>query len=114
MRVGWWWLVLLLSGCSGGYPLEPTPCDDLCHVTQGPGCAADYEPASCVVTCERGDLDAPPCRSLFDGVIACFRENPRAAAQRCDYFTPYDQRDCQAQQEALAFCVNTHGVPDYY
>lgn len=115
MRLGvWLFLPLSFGGCSGGYPLEPTPCDDLCHVTKGTGCEDDYDPASCVVACERGDLDAAPCRQLFDGVLACYRENPSAVSERCDYWTPYEQRLCQVQSEALAFCVSVLGSPMQY
>ncbi|MDF3070823.1 MAG: hypothetical protein K0R38_6424 [Polyangiaceae bacterium] len=107
MRLGVWLLLpLSFGGCSGGYPLEPTPCDELCHVTKGNACPEDYRPAACVVTCEQGDFDAEPCRQLFDAVIACFRDSPGAAEQRCDYFTPYEQRACQAQQEAFGVCVS--------
>lgn len=110
MRLGVWLLLPLTFGaCSGGYPLEPTPCDELCHATKGPGCAEDYEPAACVVTCERGNLDAEPCRPLFDAVVACYRDTPGAVEQRCDYWTPYEERACEPQQGALGTCVSLQG-----
>lgn len=107
MRLGVWLLLpLSFGGCSGGYPLEPTPCDELCHVTKGPGCAEDYSPAGCVVTCERSSLDIAACRPFFDAVVECYRAKPDAADKRCDYFTPWGQRPCDLEQQALAACVS--------
>jgi hypothetical protein len=115
MRLGLWLLVPLgFSGCSGGYPLEPTPCDDLCHAIQGSGCPEDYQPAACVLSCESGDVDAPPCRQLFDAVIGCYRATPSAVQQRCDYWVPDEQRACSAEQTALAFCVGALSAPERY
>ncbi|RYZ04021.1 MAG: hypothetical protein EOO73_25545 [Myxococcales bacterium] len=111
MRSGVWLLILPLSfgGCSGGYPLEPTPCDELCHLTKGPGCAEDYQPAACVVSCEQSHFDAEPCRQLRDAMIACYRATPGAAEQRCDYWTPLEQHACAAEYGAFATCVSFFG-----
>ncbi len=115
MRLGVWLLLpLSFGGCSGGYPLEPTRCDDLCRETQGPGCPEDYAPASCVVTCERSNLDLEQCRSFFDAVLTCYRSEPNARERRCDYFTPWDQRPCELEQQALAACVGFYGLQDGY
>lgn len=102
------WLLLPLGfgGCSGGYPLEPTLCDDLCHVTKGPNCPDDYDPAGCVVACESANLAVEACRPFFDAVLECYRARPDALEKRCDYFTQWDQRPCEVEQQALAACVS--------
>lgn len=115
MRSGVWLLLpLSFGGCSGGYSLEPTRCDDLCHATQGQFCPDSYDPAACVVLCERNDLDAEPCWEAFDAVVACFRDTPGAAEQRCDYATPPEQMACVAEESALAFCVQAQQAPEDY
>jgi hypothetical protein len=115
MRSGWWlFLPLSFGGCSGGYPLEPTRCDDLCHVTQGQTCPEYYDPAACVVACERSDADAEPCRAAFDAVLTCFRDHPGAVEQRCASFESWEQQDCLAEEGQLAFCVGALNAPEDY
>jgi hypothetical protein len=115
MRVAVWWLLpLTFGGCSGGYPLEPTRCDELCHVTKGPGCARDYDPVSCVITCEQTNLDADACRAQLDSVVTCFRDVPGAVDQQCDYFLPDEMRSCRRERELLILCARALNLPDGY
>lgn len=90
MRLGAWLCVsvaLLGGACSGGYPLEPTACDDWCDATQGRWLSScqDYSPAGCVSQCEVQQLDQPECRPAYDVAIECFRTTPGASSQRCYY-----------------------------
>jgi hypothetical protein len=114
MRSGvWFGLALGLAGCSGGYPLEPTPCDELCHVSRGLSCPDDYDPAGCVATCESGNMDAVECRQPFDATVACYRRSPDAVAQQCDFYLPYMTRPCELEREALALCVSSVSASSY-
>lgn len=107
MRLGVWLLLpLSFSGCSGGYPLEPTPCDELCHLTRDRACSGDYAPAGCVVSCERSLDLFPPCQPLLDPLLSCYRSTPDLSAKLCDYSTRPDQRPCYPEQQALEICVS--------
>lgn len=107
MRLGvWLFLPLSFGGCSGGYPLEPTLCDELCHVTKGPGCPESYEPAGCVVACEQTHLTDGACRPPLEAMLTCYRAGPDVLAKRCDFSTPWDQRPCEAEQQSFATCVS--------
>ena len=110
MRAGVWLVIALgpwcqVAGCSGGYPLPPTPCDELCHVTQGIGCSEDYQPAACVLSCEQGKLYAEDCRPYFDAQLACFRENPGAIKNRCHFYPPGELGRCEPESEAFQRCL---------
>ncbi|HKY39013.1 MAG TPA: hypothetical protein VJN18_23910 [Polyangiaceae bacterium] len=90
--VAWLWVILavpaaLLSGaCSGGYPLEPTRCDDWCDATQGAwDCVGEYDPAGCVTRCEAQQLDNPECSAQYDAAVHCHRTTPGATNLRCFY-----------------------------
>jgi hypothetical protein len=96
-------LTLPVQGCSGGYPLPPTRCDEWCHATKGQTCQDHYDPASCVASCENADLDSEACRAQFDAVITCFRNSPSALEQRCIYGDAPD--DCELESEALGLCL---------
>ncbi len=107
MRSGAWSLLVGLAltvlGCSGGYPLPPTRCDEWCDGTKGVVCQDYYDPADCVASCEQGNLDAEACRAQFDLVLGCFRHSPNALKQRCAYDDVPD--DCENELELLVTCV---------
>jgi hypothetical protein len=115
MRPGAWSIVaglalaLPLEGCSGGYPLPPTRCDEWCDVTRGAQCQDWYNPASCVAQCEEAHLSVPECSDQFDATLACFRRSPNALRQRCFYDTTPD--DCSNEVALLSSCS---GAPLYY
>ena len=103
------WLVLLglalalpIEGCSGGYPLAPTKCDEWCSVTRGAQCKDYYSPASCVSDCEDANLSVDECSSLFEATLTCFRRSPNALIQRCIYDNVPD--DCSKEVEVLSSC----------
>ena len=103
-------LALATGACSGGYPLEPTLCDDFCNVTQGsiPYCS-DYDPAQCVVQCEAGDLTRAACRGELDALLDCVRREPTAISDQCSY-SP-GPRACQGETATLLFCIDfTNGT----
>lgn len=98
---------LALGACSGGYPLPPTRCDELCDATKGDTCQEYYDPAGCVAQCERNS-DAPAaCRAQLDAVIRCFHEHPEALDQRCSYG---GVPACASEQYWLGVCAH----PDFY
>jgi hypothetical protein len=113
MRSGAWsWAVVALlgsGGCSGGYPLPPTRCDDWCDATKGLQCEY-YSPASCVSECESTHFDDPSCSAAMDAVLTCFNHTPGAAEEQCTYELDqttgtYERRPCQSESEALGTCA---------
>lgn len=104
MLLGGLVLALPVEGCSGGYPLEPTPCDDWCDATRGE-CEAWYDPAGCVARCEQNNIDADECRTLFDVALDCFRHRPNAVSEDCFFFLNANPNDCEKAQQALLACV---------
>jgi hypothetical protein len=107
MRPGvWLWLPLALafSGCQGDYPLEPTLCDRYCHATHGSDCFF-YDPASCVLDCER-DNRSVFCREPLDEVTACFERTSGALEAQCTYDPSRDPASvpCSAERDAYAVC----------
>jgi hypothetical protein len=113
MRSGAWLcagaalLLGLLGGCSGEYPLPPTPCDDWCNATQGGWgyCGGFYSPAACVSQCEADQTASDRCRPFLDAAISCYRRTPNALVEQCKY-DPQIPRPCQTEVEALAICVS--------
>jgi hypothetical protein len=110
MRLGAWLCasVALLGGaCSGGYPLEPTACDDWCNATKGRWIdwCGDYDPASCVSECEAQQLDHEECRPAYDAAAECYRTTPGATARRC-YYDP--NRPCQTEVLTLMTCSGSY------
>lgn len=102
------WLTLgicceLAAGCSGGYPLPPTRCDDYCDATKGQFCEAYYQPAQCVASCERMHFDAEACRAELDATVGCFRSTPGAVEAQCQFTG--QARPCDLESAALASCV---------
>jgi len=100
----WFGLGLALVGCSGGYPLPPTRCDEWCDATKGGSCVEYYDPAGCVSTCEAARRSGAECAAEFDATIACYRRNPQAEALLCD-FSLIDQ-PCQPEILALGVCTS--------
>jgi hypothetical protein len=100
----WVWLgwALVLPSCSGDYPLPPTPCDDFCHATQGPGCPSSYEPAGCVAWCESAGFGIEACRPALDAVVQCYGDTPAALEQRCAF---YDSGGVQAPACSLEYTL---------
>lgn len=99
----WLWLGMTLTGCSGGYSLAPTPCDDLCNATQGGLLCSDYDPAQCVVQCESQGLSSAACLPALKAVVRCFRANPDAATAHCSY-DAYWESECRGVSELLLAC----------
>jgi hypothetical protein len=99
-----------LSACSGGYPLPPTRCDELCEATKGDTCQEFYDPAGCVAGCERGK-DAPAeCRAQLDVVIGCFHEHPEALEERCS-FNLAAPPACTDERTQLVACAHPEVFP---
>jgi hypothetical protein len=105
-------LAAALGACSGGYTLEPTPCDDWCHATQGgyAYCGGYYDPANCVSQCEEDGSGRPECRTQLDAVTACFRNDPQALSAQCDYnFDPVTLMEhCKPEAAALVNCASQY------
>lgn len=100
LAVGVW-----LPSCAGGYPLEPTQCDDYCHATKDLQCDY-YSPASCVVACEQQALSAPECATQMSAVLACFNGTPGAADSYCafNYYGSGQMLPCAEQVGLLQVC----------
>lgn len=113
MRAGVWVLVAIAAltaapGCSGGYPLAPTPCDDWCHATKGESCPEYYNPASCVSNCEAQNKDDERCRKELDAAIACFHAKPEAIQARCSGNYDFETLACISETQSLEACLSTH------
>lgn len=112
MRLGAWLsggALLAAGACSGGYPLPPTPCDDLCDASQGTwsGTCWEYEPAQCVAQCESQGLYEEPCRPLFDALVTCHRSEPSANRGDCSSgFGSGETRPCHDELSSLLTCVS--------
>jgi len=97
-------LSLASQACSGGYPLEPTPCDDLCNATEGSlYYCSRYDPAGCVAQCEAQGLSGPPCRSQREALLACFHDQPHAISEQCS--SAPNLGGCRYTVDALLQCV---------
>jgi hypothetical protein len=89
MRSGvrlWFLAGLAVLGCANDYPLEPTACDDYCHVTKDLQCDF-YDPAGCVVRCEDDHKGDDACRSQLAAVLQCFQNTPGAVEERCRFYS---------------------------
>jgi hypothetical protein len=111
MRLGVWLVIALgfassVPGCSGGYPLPPTRCDEWCDATKGEQCPDYYNPASCVSNCEREERDRESCAAELDAVLACFRTTPGAAQARCAFSYVSGDLPCGAETGAHFLCMN--------
>lgn len=91
---------LSITSCQDGYPIDATACDRWCDVARNEHCP-DYNPASCVVTCEeiqRGVAcyaeldDLSKCVAETKPVLTCFDaahgmipgcESAKAALTKC-------------------------------
>jgi hypothetical protein len=115
MRLGAWLmrfgLASAVSGCSGGYPLPPTRCDEWCDATKGLSCADYYQPAGCVSQCERSKVGIVECSAELDAVVTCFRTTPRASMQLCSFDN--QPNACAAQNTGLENCVSDHVLDEY-
>jgi hypothetical protein len=98
-------LSLALGACSGGYPLPPTRCDEWCDATKGGNCVEYYNPAGCVSSCETAGMSQPACATQLDAMIACYRKNPGAAQQLCDY--GINGLPCQNEISELGVCASS-------
>ena len=114
MRLGAWLcagsLCLALGGgCSGGYSLPPTPCDDWCHVTRGSygySCSYGYYPAQCVSQCESEELGNEHCTAQFQAALTCYRDTPGATTASCYYNPdPFYVPPCRPEALALMECA---------
>lgn len=112
----WVWLgwALALPSCSGDYPLAPTPCDDLCHATQGPSCPEDYAPAACVASCESAHFGDEACRPYLEEVVRCYRDTPEALEGRCAYYPATATESCAVAEGLLQTCVAVLALPPGY
>jgi len=119
LKRGWLWSALALlalstGACSGDYPLEPTPCDDFCNLTQGnvPYCFNEYDPAQCVVQCETEGLSRPACSRELEALLECFRSKPTAVSDQCndDFGFNSDVIGCQLVSQSLYGCLEADGL----
>jgi hypothetical protein len=119
MRSGaWLWAMLvpvpgalLSAACSGGYPLEPTRCDDWCDATQGAWeCGGEYDPAGCVSQCEAQQLDRQECGTHYDDAVRCYRTTPGATNRECVYDPTSFMllRPCQDETLRLMSCSGSY------
>jgi hypothetical protein len=103
-------LSALVSGaCSGGYPLEPTPCDDLCNAAGNVMSCAPSDPAGCVVACEAQHLGIEPCRGELQELLRCYRSSPTAVSDACRY--EVIPKGCQIPLMWLQACVMANVDP---
>jgi hypothetical protein len=91
-----------LAACSGDYPLPPTRCDQFCSATKSFACEEDYEPAACVVACERNNPMNEACAAPFEASVACLRVAPRSSSFGCRYLPTMS---CLPEQTILAECL---------
>ncbi len=103
----WFGLGLVFVGCSGGYPLAPTRCDEWCDATKGGSCVEYYDPAGCVSSCEAARKSGRECAAEFDATIACYRRNPEAEALLCDF--SLQNQPCESEVFALGICTSSTG-----
>jgi hypothetical protein len=122
MRSGaWLWAIAavaaaLLSGaCSGGYPLEPTRCDDWCDATQGVwewSCGNEYDPAGCVSQCEAQRLGRKECSPYYESAVQCYRTTPGATDPVCYFGVDATgmpvQRPCASEVLMLMSCSGAY------
>lgn len=101
--------VLLLSlqplGCTVDYSLEPTFCDDWCHVTLQPDCGED--PEDCVEDCELTKA-SEDCFSLQAALLHCY-EGYEASVFSCasrgnQSESRVQPEVCQSERDALFEC----------
>lgn len=101
---------VVLSACSGEYPLPPTRCDEWCDATKGGGCLESYDPAGCVSSCEaawaESRLPIDRCAAEIDAVITCYRSDPTQVARNCDFTA---EKRCTREVEALGVCNDSIG-----
>lgn len=77
-------VALAMGGCAGDYPLAPTRCDRWCEATKVASCyGQEYDPAGCVVACEKGIQLSHSCDDEMDEVIACYNAHPESLNERC-------------------------------
>jgi hypothetical protein len=84
-KAGRWALVAILlgagplvAGCQNGYPIAATRCDRLCDLAQETWCG-DYNPASCVVSCEESRKN-PACDEKLDALLRCLGDHEQEIA----------------------------------
>jgi hypothetical protein len=88
------------------YPVEPTFCDDWCHMLLRAGC--DQEPENCVRTCERS-LGPRECFELHAELLRCYRATPPSqfvcSEQGFQEIPRPEERVCQPERDALIECA---------
>jgi hypothetical protein len=96
---------LALGACATEYPLDPTPCDDLCHATLRVAC--DEEPEDCVRNCELADLE-PACEQTRQELTSCYSQAPNDAfvcvGDGFDSTIRVRDEICQRERDALLSC----------
>jgi hypothetical protein len=116
MRSGvwlWFFAGLAFSGCSGDYPLEPTACDAYCHATKDLQCDF-YNPASCVLQCERERKGDALCRAQLDATVRCFENTPGAVEARCRFYSyGLGELACGGELGALDECSTALRSDDF-
>jgi hypothetical protein len=88
------------------YPIEPTFCDDWCHVLLARDC--DQEPENCVRNCERS-LAPAGCFELQKTLLACYQSTPTSeftcSGQGFQSFARPDENACPSERDALIDCA---------
>jgi len=91
---------LTVAGCQDSYPIAATRCDHFCDLTQEAQCG-DYNPASCVLSCEQGSGGAA-CYAEFDALLACLEMYETTCENSRFGVLPA----CQSAQNALFNCAD--------
>jgi hypothetical protein len=114
-KLRWLWTGLGLAAwaCSGGYPLEPTPCDELCNTLQGNLYCFDYDPAGCVSQCEREGLSLPICHAALEQTLECYRNAPTELSEVCRQYPGDFPFGCQIPLGWLRSCASDHTGRSY-
>lgn len=111
MRARLFWLGLPFAACATecdqeDYPLDPTFCDDWCHVLLRPGC--DQEPENCVRNCERS-LAVGECFPLQEALLDCYHATPASeftcSGQGFQATARPDELVCPSERDALIECA---------
>jgi hypothetical protein len=98
--------------CQDGYPIPASQCDQWCDATKLFGCQP-YDPAGCVVSCNKSGGDAPECHAQLDAVLGCLGEHPLGGLSCDDWFasssTGAAPPPCFAEEQDFEACVVKFG-----
>ncbi|HWZ87229.1 MAG TPA: hypothetical protein VNW92_00215 [Polyangiaceae bacterium] len=90
------------AGCQDGYPIAATVCDDWCDQTRRVACGS-YDPAMCVMACERAGLSRTDCADSVQQALACLRGKTDAELA-CQAWAFTGPTPCSEQQTTALAC----------